>query len=268
MDPKQESEATRSEAEVAAAAVLGFFAHSSDDGPSKDADDNKEDSPLNANQATDAGNHNGIPTAPAGDNASQEQPQQVDEMAPPAKRGRGRPRKHPLLADVAAGSTKVATPAMKLDDVPSIETPPSKRRRGRPPKRKGDPSPSAGITPARVRSDLETEQEFGTPSTNREEWLDKREQASSFSPINVGQRPSATKTSDYQSANIDAFGLDLKSKIREALFNGGLEYNGGVHIPQELAQGLHDYLGAGLPAPRGDLFIHAELVEELRHLLR
>lgn len=87
---------------------------------------------------------------------------------------------------------------------------------------------------------------------------------STFSPINGRCR--RTVTFDNEPANGDAFGPDLKSKLRQALFEDAMENEGGVNIPKDLAQDLHQCLGAGLPAPQGELFIQPDLVRNLREL--
>ncbi|KAK8030962.1 hypothetical protein PG990_000696 [Apiospora arundinis] len=233
MDQNQEFEATRSPAEMASTA-LGVA-----DAPAEDIEDQAHDS----------------------------QPEQVVEMAPPAltpaKRGRGRPRKNPLQPGTTPGSTKATTPATNLDDSMSLETPPAKRRR------------------ARVRSDLDIEPEF-SPSPlltgqrdlrvptasdmDRDEWLNEVNQATGSVSINGRQEHGAATIVGNPPAADNAFSQDLKFKLCQALFENAKEYNGGVRIPDYLAQSLHSYLGAGLPPPRGELFIRAELVDELRGL--
>ncbi|KAK6834482.1 hypothetical protein PG987_009176 [Apiospora arundinis] len=279
MDQNQEFEATRSPAEMASTA-LGV------------ADDTSKDSPLpdiGTQAVSDARSPDDVATAPAEDiedQAHDSQPEQVVEMAPPAltpaKRGRGRPRKNPLQPGTTPGSAKATTPASNLDDSMSLETPPAKRRRGRPPKKNNaKPSPSTVTTPARVRSDLDIEPEF-SPSPlstgqrdlrvptasdmDRDEWLNEVNQATGFVSINGHQERGAATIVGNPPAADNAFSQDLKFKLRQALFENAKEYNGGVRIPDYLAQSLHSYLGAGLPPPRGELFIRAELVDELRGL--
>ncbi|KAK8066525.1 hypothetical protein PG997_013272 [Apiospora hydei] len=209
------------------------------------------------------------------------QPEEAPEMAPPvsvpAKRGRGRPRKYPRPAPKTDGSAKGSPVASNLEESVSIDTPPSKRLRGRPRKNSTVQSPSiATTTPARKsRSGFSAEFEGPPLSTGRRNLRvpiptgidsddDNMSPRTSFSPINSRRRASVTFGNPI--ANGDTFGPDLKSKLRQALFENALEYNGGVHISEDLTKGLHQCLGAGLPAPHGELFIRADLVQELRDL--
>ena len=200
-------------------------------------------------------------------------------MAPPAsapaKRGRGRPRKYPLPTPKAGNSVNGTPSTVNLDDSLSKDAPPTKKRRGRPPKNDPTRSPSTAATPSRItrsdsmlsesrpfsagRRDLRVPSSAGIDS--EEEHLSP---SSAFTPINgLRQR---TVAFDDQSADGDLFGPNLKSKLRQALFEDALEHDGGVSISKDLAQGLHQYLGAGLSAPQGELFIRADLVRDLREL--
>ncbi|KAK8037979.1 hypothetical protein PG994_014746 [Apiospora phragmitis] len=172
--------------------------------------------------------------------------QQDPEMAPPAsapaKRGRGRPRKHQLPTPKTDDSAKGPSVAFDLEESLSIETPPSKKPRGRPPKGKVNQSPSIVSTPvpkadngsamdleARPLSSARRSLRLPT-STGMDSEEDNMSVTSSFSPINGRRR--ATTTFGKQLDNGDAFGPELKSKLRQALFVNAMEYDGGVHIPR------------------------------------
>ncbi|KAK8034561.1 hypothetical protein PG993_009556 [Apiospora rasikravindrae] len=208
------------------------------------------------------------------------QPEEAPEMAPPAsvpaKRGRGRPRKYPRLAPKTDGSDKGTPASSNLEESLSIDTPLSKRPRGRPRKNSTVQSPSIATTPARKpRSGVTVEFEASPLSAGRRNLRvpvatgmdsdeDNTSPGTTFSPINHRRRIGVTFGNHI--ANGDAFGPDLKSKLRQALFENAMEYDGGVHIPEDLAKGLHQCVGAGLPVPQGELFIHASLAQELRDL--
>ncbi|KAK7966562.1 uncharacterized protein PG986_000839 [Apiospora aurea] len=209
------------------------------------------------------------------------QPEEAPEMAPPAsvpaKRGRGRPRKHPRPAPKTDGSAKGSPVPSNLEESLSIDTPPSKRPRGRPRKNSTVQSPSiATTTPARkTRSRFSAEFEDPPLSTGRRNLRvpiptgidsddDNMSPRTSFSAINSRRRTGVSFGNPV--ANGDTFGPDLKSKLRQALFENALEYDGGVHIPEDVAKDLHQCLGAGLPEPHGELFVRADLVQDLRDL--
>ncbi|KAK8136463.1 hypothetical protein PG984_004403 [Apiospora sp. TS-2023a] len=208
-----------------------------------------------------------------------EPPQEAPEMAPPAsapaKRGRGRPRKHPLPTPKADGSANGTPSTINPDDSLSNDAPPTKRPRGRPRKSVSTQSPSIVATPSRQtrrgsmlaksgplsagRRDLRVPSSAGVDSEE-----DIMSPSPSFTPIN--RRRQRGVTFDDESANGDLFGPNLKSKLRQALFEDAMENEGGVNIPKDLARDLHQHLGAGLPAPQGDLFIRSDLVQDLRGL--
>ncbi|KAK7953811.1 hypothetical protein PG988_014505 [Apiospora saccharicola] len=208
-----------------------------------------------------------------------EPPQEAPEMASPAsapaKRGRGRPRKHPLPTPKADGSANGTPSTTNLDDSLSNDAPPTKRPRGRPRKSDSTQSPSIVATPSRQTRRGSTLAKSGPLSAGRRDLRvpspagadsekDNMSPSPSFTPIN--RRRKRAVTFDDESADGDLFGPNLKSKLRQALFEDAMENEGGVNIPKDLAQDLHQHLGADLPAPRGELFIRFDLVQDLRGL--
>ncbi|KAK8012539.1 hypothetical protein PG991_009914 [Apiospora marii] len=253
------------------------------DDPSDKTRDHPEPSPSKDDQGTASENPE-VYQNPFVDLANQVknivgQPQEAPEMAPPpsapAKRGRGRPRKYPLATPKVGDSAKGTPSTINHDDSLSQDAPPTKKRRGRPPKNSRTQSPPNIATPSRItrsgsmlsdsrpfsagRRDLRVPSSAGVDSEE-----DNKSPNSTFTPIN-GRRQRHVSFDD-QSADGDLFGPNLKSKLRQALFEDALEHDGGVSIPKDLAEELHQHLGAGLSAPQGELFIRADLVRDLREL--